>query len=278
MVITIIAVLAAILFPVFLMARAKARAIFCLNNLKQFGSLFAMYQGDWDGKFPYTALPAKTENELIGSSGIDNPSAGTWYRRWGELWTSKLEPYVKYPLLRFRGANTSPAQGILKCKDLSKKWMIPNLNSPDDVGFGYNFLYLGLPFKSYTGSDNPLPPDDGSNNPYRTEAKGEFFAGAAKLSNLKSPGETICLVENRFLWAFPPFKATEESWTSNTGTTTVGNQFIRPRHGTRSNVLWADGHVTAVDTKSLVTTDIPFGDGVAEQVGIAADNTLWDRD
>jgi prepilin-type N-terminal cleavage/methylation domain-containing protein/prepilin-type processing-associated H-X9-DG protein len=273
-VITIIAVLAAILFPVFLMARAKARAMFCLNNLKQFGSLFAMYQGDWDGKFPYSALPT-AGNDILGNSALDSPTAGTWYRQWGELWTSKLEPYVKYPLLLQKGPTVSPAQGIMKCKDLSKKWTQNyNANGPDDAGFGYNFLFLGLPFRSYTNTDNPLPPDDGAYNPYRPGNRGEFFAGAAKLANLKNPGETICLVENEFIWAIPPFTSTGAAWSDPDG-----NKYIRPRHGGKSNILWADGHVTALDTKRLVRSGQLFGDKDPQsQVGIAVDNTLWDRE
>jgi prepilin-type N-terminal cleavage/methylation domain-containing protein/prepilin-type processing-associated H-X9-DG protein len=47
-VIAIIAILAAILFPVFAQARAKARAISCLSNVKQIGNAFAMYTQDYD--------------------------------------------------------------------------------------------------------------------------------------------------------------------------------------------------------------------------------------
>ena len=42
-VIAIIAILAAILFPVFAQAREKARAISCLSNLKQDSLAYAMY-------------------------------------------------------------------------------------------------------------------------------------------------------------------------------------------------------------------------------------------
>ncbi|MGQ9732786.1 MAG: DUF1559 family PulG-like putative transporter [Candidatus Zipacnadales bacterium] len=47
-VIAIIAILAAILFPVFARAREKARSISCLSNLKQIGTASIMYQQDWD--------------------------------------------------------------------------------------------------------------------------------------------------------------------------------------------------------------------------------------
>jgi len=51
-VIAIIAILAAILFPVFAQARAKARAISCLSNVKQIGLGFAMYVQDYDEQTP----------------------------------------------------------------------------------------------------------------------------------------------------------------------------------------------------------------------------------
>src|SRR5438128_11689557 len=69
-VIAIIAILAAILFPVFAQARAKARAISCLSNMKQAGTAWAMYTQDYDE----TTLP-----QLSG--------AGAWY--------IPLQSYVK---------------------------------------------------------------------------------------------------------------------------------------------------------------------------------------
>jgi len=47
-VIAIIAILAAILFPVFAQAREKARGISCLSNGKQMGTAIMMYAKDWD--------------------------------------------------------------------------------------------------------------------------------------------------------------------------------------------------------------------------------------
>lgn len=54
-VIAIIAVLAAILFPVFAQAKAKARQTTCLSNLKQIGLAFSMYAADWDDLLPVTS-------------------------------------------------------------------------------------------------------------------------------------------------------------------------------------------------------------------------------
>jgi len=65
-VIAIIAILAAILFPVFSRAREKARQTTCLSNLKQLGLAFMQYAQDYDECFPmlrtytYTATGTET--------------------------------------------------------------------------------------------------------------------------------------------------------------------------------------------------------------------------
>src|SRR5574340_999993 len=52
-VIAIIAILAAILFPVFAQAREKARQAACTSNLKQLGNAMLMYVQDYDETFPH---------------------------------------------------------------------------------------------------------------------------------------------------------------------------------------------------------------------------------
>jgi prepilin-type N-terminal cleavage/methylation domain-containing protein len=54
-VIAIIAILAAILFPVFVGAREKARQTACLSNMSQLGKAFRMYLDDSNGMFPHGA-------------------------------------------------------------------------------------------------------------------------------------------------------------------------------------------------------------------------------
>ena len=55
-VIAIIAILAAILFPVFSRAREQARKAACLSNLKQVGMALMMYVQDWDETYPVMTL------------------------------------------------------------------------------------------------------------------------------------------------------------------------------------------------------------------------------
>ena len=51
-VIAIVAILAAILFPVFAQAKASAKKTACLSNLKQLGVAFTLYEADADDTFP----------------------------------------------------------------------------------------------------------------------------------------------------------------------------------------------------------------------------------
>lgn len=84
-VIAIIAILAAILFPVFAKARDSAKRTQCLSNLKQLGLALQMYAQDNDGKFPYlTAAHAR--------AGFDTSN---WARTISGELIDHLGPYTK---------------------------------------------------------------------------------------------------------------------------------------------------------------------------------------
>jgi len=75
-VIAIIAILAAILFPVFAQARAKARQASCLSNMKQLGLAMMMYTQDYDETYPmsyYYRNGANSGNGYIQWSGLIRP-------------------------------------------------------------------------------------------------------------------------------------------------------------------------------------------------------------
>lgn len=79
-VITIIAILAAILFPVFNKAREKARQAMCSSNMKQLGQATMMYCADYDQVFPGGAY------YYLGSSYTDDPSCGVSPQYSGANW------------------------------------------------------------------------------------------------------------------------------------------------------------------------------------------------
>jgi prepilin-type N-terminal cleavage/methylation domain-containing protein/prepilin-type processing-associated H-X9-DG protein len=76
-VIAIIAILAAILFPVFAKAREKARQSSCANNMKQLGTAFITYSQDWDERFPSSVIDQTTDpsKATIDSSAWDQQIA-----------------------------------------------------------------------------------------------------------------------------------------------------------------------------------------------------------
>ena len=56
-VIAIISILAALLFPAFALVRANARRTSCVSNLKQIGAAMEMYKADYDGRYPFAVDP-----------------------------------------------------------------------------------------------------------------------------------------------------------------------------------------------------------------------------
>lgn len=79
-VIAIIAILAAILFPVFARAREKARQTACLSNTKQIGLAFGMYVTDYDGNW---------------TSVYDDGLVAMGQANGRIIWADKIQPYVK---------------------------------------------------------------------------------------------------------------------------------------------------------------------------------------
>src|SRR5437867_3564303 len=61
-VIAVIAILAAILYPVLAAAREKARQTSCASNLKQIGNAVQMYNQDYDGTYPTNPYPGSMSN------------------------------------------------------------------------------------------------------------------------------------------------------------------------------------------------------------------------
>jgi len=72
-VIAIIAILAAILFPVFAKAREKAEQTTCASNLKQIGLAVRMYAEDYDGRFPHLAAKPSATPTLGRPDVVLNP-------------------------------------------------------------------------------------------------------------------------------------------------------------------------------------------------------------
>ncbi len=113
-VIAIIAILAAILFPVFQKVRENARKTSCLSNEKQLGLAFTQYTQDYDEKFPLICNLNQSLN-----------------------WGQEIYPYVK-------------STGVYKCPDNSNTGTMQNGGNPAPNGspalpasYAYNYQITG---------------------------------------------------------------------------------------------------------------------------------------
>jgi prepilin-type processing-associated H-X9-DG protein len=122
-VIAIIAILAAILMPVFAQAREKSRSASCQSNLKQIGLAIRMYTQDFDEK-----LPASVDEPRPNGSTGRNPLFGTGWSGWV---SNVLTPYEKN------------AQ-IYQCPSLSTTWGFQQNRLPNRANsYCYNYRSLG---------------------------------------------------------------------------------------------------------------------------------------
>lgn len=121
-VIAIIAILAAILFPVFAQAREKARAISCISNLKQLGLAVAQYNQDYDECMP----------------NGDNP--------WGEEtgWAWQIYPYVK-------------SVGVYQCPDDTSMGSQYDEAHATSYGINSNINELAIDPNLPSGANLPVP-------------------------------------------------------------------------------------------------------------------------
>lgn len=153
-VIAIIAILAAILFPVFAQAREKARAISCLSNLKQAGLAYAMYVQDYDETTPL---------QRSNANG-------------GQYWYVLIQPYVK-------------SWNLMICPDRSLTSSRKGNSYPAELngrllGYGYNDGWVS---DSGYGLSSQIPDP---NNPTRTIRPGKAIAAIQFPSDCTAFGDT----------------------------------------------------------------------------------------
>jgi prepilin-type N-terminal cleavage/methylation domain-containing protein/prepilin-type processing-associated H-X9-DG protein len=129
-VIAIIAILAAILMPVFAQAREKARAATCMSHMKQIGIALMMYAQDYDELFPRV---------WTGNGGPINNGARDW--------TTDLYPYIRMgnpndvssinPSLGNRADLFTASQGFYQCPSKAPSRDTRGFRR----GYGYNYWF-----------------------------------------------------------------------------------------------------------------------------------------
>ncbi len=271
-VIAIIAILAAILFPVFAQAREKARGISCLSNSKQTSLASMMYSQDYDEMFVVNIAPNSDASGLYDDGGkYDN----YW-------WPKLLEPYFK-------------SWGMLKCPDGgdpqgvfgsgSKAWWY---NQMRRSYMGYNYSYLS----PWRDDDSSLVCVSGHSEP-------------VSLSAVAQPSSTLEFVDSTFdwdissgrrEWGYSDVNAPDSakwypdahtcvwtpSWDWRAGEKMpyeLGN--AAPRHTDGLNVAWCDGHVKYMRWQGLTAgTDFAAGQ-IQEDTSLGANvidpsQYIWD--
>jgi prepilin-type N-terminal cleavage/methylation domain-containing protein/prepilin-type processing-associated H-X9-DG protein len=107
-VIAIIAILAAILFPVFAQAREKARATSCLSNMKQLNTAMSMYMQDWDERFP-------NWRTLVPKS-VEHPNAKI-------TWVENMQPYCKNKNIWVCPSDNTPGRNATNPATQNSYWL-----------------------------------------------------------------------------------------------------------------------------------------------------------
>ena len=233
-VIAIIAILAAILFPVFATAREKARQSSCSSNEKQLGIALIQYCQDFDEHYP------------CGLS-MNYP---TWTN--GEGWGAQIYPYVK-------------STGVFQCPDNTAVATPPNvpvnyalnndLTRTGNTGVGSAMTQLTAPAMTVLliecqGAEGAVTiPGEGVADPNAPADANNDHNGYSKVAN----GIDLAI------WWNPGLGATYETGYMGRRGTFSGNNANDPVvgwHSGGSNVLLCDGHV-----KWLKGTQISSGWG-----------------
>lgn len=152
-VIAIIAILAAILFPVFAQAREKARTISCLSNTKQIGLASMMYVQDYDETFYSQPWPGGCPMAETGY-WIDDQTLPRQH------WATLIYPYVKNGQLfkcpSFKGTTYTASYALFQCGDPTKKLIVPEVDYSLNEWIIYapvSLASIGTPAETGLGED-----------------------------------------------------------------------------------------------------------------------------
>jgi prepilin-type processing-associated H-X9-DG protein len=219
-VIAIIAILAAILFPVFAQAREAARKTGCASNMRQIGMAMMQYAQDYDEVLPRTWYSPDGANGWKDT----NPAIGQY------KWMDAIYPYVKNEGIFSCASDTSPRRDYVYFQRLAGK-------SKAYGSYGISAAY-------YRPGDNLDPPN--SNYSY-----------SITLPQVGVPADTVWIAEVNWYEFYWPTRAEHPAIVQTTtprwlpSRTNVEMDGIYERHQRKLNVIFCDGHVKAVDLDHL---------------------------
>lgn len=234
-VIAIIAILAAILFPVFAQAREKARQSGCLSNLKQLSTAAIMYAQDYDETLPNA--------QWIGPAAFPP----NWY--FGESSRDLLETYTKN-------------QGIFTC--ISDTELAGLVLRSTGKTFGLSYQYHGNPLGNGNNITKRIYFNDNNGKPMAERNGAVPLSTQDMVGQRTSPvrGTTFAAVVNpaqnwMFADAWPGVHGSEE--TSYFKGTRTYMMVAEDRPFRRSvNLVYADGHAKFNNTIAAAWDTDPY--------------------
>jgi len=272
-VIAIIAILAAILFPVFAQAKLAAKKAASLSNSKQIGLSEIIYQNDYDDNFVLSNQDyAASGCPLSASSHCTKDNGGAYANTPALNWAVLLIPYMKTVGL-YVDPGTGDAGGYFGGgpKSIPQNW-----NHYTQYGYNYPFLSpmgTGTPptgngqatstFGLGRSSTQSVKPAE---TVMFTTAQG-FSNGTTASSQFNQPDSGFASPPGSMQWLLPAqdrvvivskgcFSGTAGfwtcGWTYNTGIggpVTADVRVLSPYNG--GNVTWVDGHAKAMTAGAL---------------------------
>ncbi|RYG72842.1 DUF1559 domain-containing protein [bacterium] len=232
-VIAIIAILAAILFPVFGRARENARRSSCQSNLKQMGLGRLQYSQDYDEKLVRTSYgSAKNGGPGDGSSDFE-----VW------KWMDAVQPYIK-------------STQIFNCPSDANNNTTPYIfNQPGVGGGGLKFGSYAINCTAYNGSAGIGSRTGPSWNENDTSmASLEDAAGTLWVADMEADGSLNTAY--RFLGNNITFATGAPGPRSRLlpGSSGVGGAIVG-RHLETTNVLFCDGHVKSLKLDAIARSN-----------------------
>jgi len=188
-VIAIIAILAAILFPVFAQAREKARQAMCQSNMKQIGIAYLMYAQDYDE----IGAPMWSKNCLDPAGNqITGCAPGAFTgTAWGGYWPDLIFPYVKAG--HSRNADGSKGnRGVFTCPS------VESVLKDISPSAGWGSVSYGIT-QSHMHDDAPAPEGMGGSflcgQDAGAQGNGWGCAQGVSLAKMGHPADTIIFGE-----------------------------------------------------------------------------------
>jgi prepilin-type N-terminal cleavage/methylation domain-containing protein/prepilin-type processing-associated H-X9-DG protein len=170
-VIAIIAILAAILFPVFARAREKARQASCQSNIKQIALAVIMYKNDYDELMPYLIQGSQAGgmDDWINGAPTLGPSGGY-------TWWLVLQPYIKNSQLMVCPSQRPPMSRPTGCW-LPMRWSTYSCNYQNQQR-----PWAGVPDSYIADSGGTIILSDGCGRPHNCFRFASCGCGAAPVA------------------------------------------------------------------------------------------------